>query len=56
MQEINIATKAEYRYKDLEKFSKYIGIKEEILMQAFQIENDFHNKIKNESSKINGIM
>lgn len=38
------------QYKDISKFSKAIGIAPERLVQAFQIEKEFHYKILNENS------
>jgi len=37
-------------FPDAKRFSKTIGIPEENLIQAFQIERDFHSAIMNEES------
>lgn len=42
---------AENEFKDLQKFSKAVGISPERLIQAYEIEKEFHYKILNESSK-----
>lgn len=41
----------EKEYKDLNKFSKSIGIPTDRLVKAFEIEKDFHYKVLNESSQ-----
>lgn len=38
-------------YKDLERFSNYIGIEKKSLIEAFEIEVDFHKKMVNEISR-----
>lgn len=38
-------------YKDLQKFSKSIGIAEKNLVKAFEIEREFHHKVLNEPSQ-----
>lgn len=37
-------------YKDLNKFSKFIDIEENILVEAYEIEKKFHEQIENEKS------
>lgn len=39
------------RYKDVRKFSKFIGISEEDLIKAFEIEKDFHQRILRENDQ-----